>query len=133
MNNEQGQLNSSAGVCEAIFAVTPMETIKVKFINNPQYKGFAHWVGCIIKAAGIGGIYKGLTATVLKQGSNQAIRFYVLLSLKDFIREITTISQYQNLLWVFLVPLLALLRFSLHITVYQKTRNAQTHIRDGRQ
>jgi len=23
-----------AGVCEAIFAVTPMETVKVKFIND---------------------------------------------------------------------------------------------------
>uniref|UniRef100_A0A1I8NF84 Citrate transport protein n=1 Tax=Musca domestica TaxID=7370 RepID=A0A1I8NF84_MUSDO len=96
MKNEQGQLNSSAkllsglgaGVCEAVFAVTPMETIKVKFINdqrspNPRYKGFVHGVGCIIKAEGIGGIYKGLTPTILKQGSNQAIRFYVLLSLKD--------------------------------------------------
>lgn len=65
MKNEQGQLNSSAkllsglgaGVCEAVFAVTPMETIKVKFINdqrspNPRYKGFVHGVGCIIKAEG---------------------------------------------------------------------------------
>ena len=33
--------------------------------------------------AGIGGIYKGLTATILKQGSNQAIRFFVMETLKD--------------------------------------------------
>lgn len=32
---------------------------------------------------GFSGIYKGVTATILKQGSNQAIRFYVMESLKD--------------------------------------------------
>lgn len=47
-----------AGVSEAILAVTPMETIKVKFINdqrsgNPQYKGFFHGVRHIIKAEGL--------------------------------------------------------------------------------
>lgn len=28
-------------------------------------------------------MYKGLTATIMKQGSNQAIRFFVMESLKD--------------------------------------------------
>ncbi|KAK9753257.1 Mitochondrial carrier protein [Popillia japonica] len=37
----------------------------------------------IIKQEGLGGIYKGLTATILKQGSNQAIRFYVMETLKE--------------------------------------------------
>jgi len=46
-----------AGVCEAIFAVTPMETIKVKFINdqrsaNPRFKGFFHGVRLIVKEHG---------------------------------------------------------------------------------
>lgn len=46
-----------AGVAEAIFAVTPMETIKVKFINDqrsekPKFKGFFHGVREIIKAEG---------------------------------------------------------------------------------
>ena len=68
-----------AGVSEAILAVTPMETVKVKFISdqrsaNPQYKGFAHGVRTIIAAEGIMGTYRGLTATMMKQGSNQAIR-----------------------------------------------------------
>ncbi|CAD7092496.1 unnamed protein product [Hermetia illucens] len=96
MADSKGQLSTSgkllsglgAGVCEAIFAVTPMETIKVKFINdqrsaNPQYKGFFHGVRTIVKQEGFSGIYKGVTATILKQGSNQAIRFYVMESLKD--------------------------------------------------
>ena len=48
---------SGAGVCEAIFAVTPMETIKVKFINDqtspkPKFKGFFHGVREIIRVEG---------------------------------------------------------------------------------
>ncbi|KAG9510635.1 Tricarboxylate transport protein, mitochondrial, partial [Fragariocoptes setiger] len=80
-----------AGVCEAIFAVTPMETIKVKFINDqqspkPKYKGFFHGVRLIIKEQGIKGTYQGLSATIMKQGSNQAIRFFVMETLKDWWR-----------------------------------------------
>lgn len=32
------------------------------------------------------GIYQGLTATMAKQGSNQAIRFFVMETLKDWYR-----------------------------------------------
>lgn len=81
-----------AGVSEAILAVTPMETVKVKFISdqrsaNPQFKGFFHGVRSIIAKEGIMGTYRGLTATIMKQGSNQAIRFYVMESMKDWYRE----------------------------------------------
>ena len=46
-----------AGVCEAVLAVTPMETVKVKFIHdqnspNPKYKGFFHGVRSIVKEQG---------------------------------------------------------------------------------
>ena len=48
---------AGAGVCEAIFAVTPMETIKVKFINdqqskNPKFKGFFHGIKEIVRSQG---------------------------------------------------------------------------------
>jgi len=81
-----------AGVSEAILAVTPMETVKVKFIAdqrsaNPQFKGFFHGVRSIIAKEGIAGTYRGLTPTIMKQGSNQAIRFYVVETLKDWYRE----------------------------------------------
>ncbi|XP_067014802.2 putative tricarboxylate transport protein, mitochondrial [Anabrus simplex] len=80
-----------AGVCEAIFAVTPMETVKVKFINdqrspNPKFKGFFHGVAHIIREEGFRGVYQGVTATIMKQGSNQAIRFFVMETLKDWYR-----------------------------------------------
>lgn len=96
MVDSRGQLSNSgkllcglgAGICEAILAVTPMETIKVKFINDqrsakPQFRGFGHGVRTIIKQEGFSGIYKGVTPTILKQGSNQAIRFFVMETLKD--------------------------------------------------
>lgn len=81
-----------AGVCEAIFAVAPMETIKVKMINDqnlpkPQYKGFTHGVATIVRTEGMGGLYKGLVPTILKQGSNQAIRFFVYNNSTAFFRE----------------------------------------------
>ena len=80
-----------AGVCEAIFAVTPMETVKVKFINDqnspkPKFKGFFHGVREIVREQGIRGTYQGLSATIMKQGSNQAIRFFVMETLKDWYR-----------------------------------------------
>ena len=85
-------------VSEAILAVTPMETVKVKFIHdqnsaNPKYKGFAHGVREIVREYGIGGVYKGVTATIIKQGSNQAIRFYVMESLKSEYREYKGLDQ----------------------------------------
>lgn len=96
MMDHNGQLSTGgkllaglgAGVAEAVLAVTPMETVKVKFINdqrsaNPQFRGFFHGVSTIIKQEGFMGVYKGLTATIMKQGSNQAIRFYVMETLKD--------------------------------------------------
>ncbi|KAL1131153.1 hypothetical protein AAG570_012390 [Ranatra chinensis] len=67
-----------AGICEALFVVTPMETIKVKFISdqrsaNPKFRGFK-------------GVYQGLAPTVMRQGSNQAVRFFVMVTLKDWYR-----------------------------------------------
>lgn len=35
----------------------------------------------------MGGVYKGLTPTILKQGSNQAIRFFVMETCKDLYKK----------------------------------------------
>ncbi|PSR78949.1 hypothetical protein PHLCEN_2v7253 [Hermanssonia centrifuga] len=54
-----------AGVMEAIFAVTPSETIKTKLIDdakspNPKYRGLIHGTSSIVRDDGIRGIYRGL-------------------------------------------------------------------------
>lgn len=58
-----------AGVLEAIFAVTPIETVKTKAIqtNSPFMTG----VKTILKTEGPAGLYQGVWATIAKQGSNQ--------------------------------------------------------------
>ncbi|KAJ6218166.1 hypothetical protein RDWZM_009323 [Blomia tropicalis] len=78
-----------AGICEALFAVVLIDSIKVKFINdrcspNPHYRGLIHGIGQIIREKGIRATYQGVMPTLLKQGSNQAIRFFVFESLKEW-------------------------------------------------
>ncbi|RWS10334.1 Tricarboxylate transport protein-like protein [Dinothrombium tinctorium] len=78
-----------AGIAEAIFADIAVETVKVKFIDDqlrakPKYKGFFHGIGVIIREEGGKGVYKGVTATIIKQGSNQAIRFYTVETMKSW-------------------------------------------------
>ncbi|ETE58836.1 Tricarboxylate transport protein, mitochondrial, partial [Ophiophagus hannah] len=97
MRDADGKLDSTrgllaglgAGVAEAVVVVCPMETVKVKFIHdqcspNPKYRGFFHGVREIVREQGLKGTYQGLTATVLKQGSNQAIRFFVMTALRNW-------------------------------------------------
>lgn len=81
-----------AGMSEAVFAVCPMETVKVKFIHDqnlpkPQYRNFFHGVSSIVKQEGIGGVYKGLVPTVIKQGTNQAMRFFVYNNMTTFFKD----------------------------------------------
>jgi len=68
--------------------VTPQETMKVRLIHdqlspNPKFKGFVHGVSTIIKEQGLAGTYKALFPTIIKQGSNQAIRFVSFYKLKE--------------------------------------------------
>jgi len=70
-----------AGAAEATVAVTPIETVKTKLIdgNKSFLQGFLE----IYRAEGIRGIYQGWGATVMKQGSNQGLRFFAFTSYKD--------------------------------------------------
>ncbi|CAJ0584243.1 unnamed protein product, partial [Mesorhabditis spiculigera] len=89
--DENGNLSPVKRLLCGLGAVTPMETIKVKLIHDqtlekPKYRGFAHGVSTIVRTEGLKGIYQGLSATIMKQGSNQAIRFFVMETLKDWYR-----------------------------------------------
>ncbi|XP_028392068.1 tricarboxylate transport protein, mitochondrial-like [Dendronephthya gigantea] len=81
-----------AGLSEAVLVVCPMETIKVKFIHdqtqpNPKYRGFLHGISTIVKTDGLIGVYQGLLPTMVKQGTNQMIRFFVYSNLKSWFQE----------------------------------------------
>lgn len=81
-----------AGVTEAIFVVTPQETLKTKLIHDrfqpqPQYRGLFDGIAKIVAAQGFGGIYKGMIPTILRQGSNQGVRFLVYEEARTIISE----------------------------------------------
>jgi len=69
-----------AGAAEAIFAVTPIETIKTRATDDLR-RGTGKYTGSfdatikIVKAEGLGGIYRGVVPTIAKQATNQMIRF----------------------------------------------------------
>ncbi|KAH8115051.1 mitochondrial tricarboxylate transporter [Phellopilus nigrolimitatus] len=80
-----------AGMMEAVFAVTPSETIKTKLIDdakrpNPQYRGLMHGTASIIKQEGVFGIYRGLFPVMMRQGANSAVRFTTYTTLKQFVQ-----------------------------------------------
>ena len=74
-----------AGVAEALVIVAPVETIKTKCIelDLPFIKGFKR----ICQTEGLAGIYQGATATALKQGSNQGLRFMWFNEFKRIVTE----------------------------------------------
>jgi solute carrier family 25 (mitochondrial citrate transporter), member 1 len=91
--DDKGKLNMGqqfmagvgAGTIEAIVAVTPMETIKTKLIQSNQT--LIPGIKAILKESGIGGLYQGMFATVLKQGSNQGLRFMFFNKYKDIMTD----------------------------------------------
>ena len=79
-----------AGVVEAVCAVTPMESIKT--ITIEKNLGLVGAVRYILREEGPKGLYKGVAATILKQSSNQGLRFMFFNKYKELIMA----SGYEN-------------------------------------
>jgi len=79
---------SVAGSMEALFVVTPVETIKTKLIDMKM--GTVEGMTYIFKHEGLRGMYKGAIATTLKQGSNQGLRFMAFEQYKVLIQDPTS-------------------------------------------
>uniref|UniRef100_A0AAV1TJ63 Tricarboxylate transport protein n=1 Tax=Peronospora matthiolae TaxID=2874970 RepID=A0AAV1TJ63_9STRA len=62
-----------AGAVEAVLATTPIETIKTKLIGANA--GLWEGTKMIVAKEGLRGMYQGLWATILKQSTNQGLRF----------------------------------------------------------
>jgi len=68
-----------AGITEAVCAVTPVETLKTR-VTDDQRRGTGNYRGTgdalvkIFKNEGPLGLYRGAFPTILKQGTNQAVR-----------------------------------------------------------
>ncbi|CAK7268494.1 Mitochondrial succinate-fumarate transporter [Sporothrix epigloea] len=86
----------AAGVTEAVAVVTPMEVIKIRLqaqhhsmadpLDVPKYRNAAHALYTVVKEEGFGALYRGVSLTALRQGSNQAVNFTAYTYFKDALR-----------------------------------------------
>lgn len=87
----------AAGVTEAVAVVTPMEVIKIRLqaqshsladpLDTPKYRSAPHALFTVVKEEGISALYRGVSLTALRQGTNQAANFTAYTELKAKLKE----------------------------------------------
>ncbi|GAB7339758.1 hypothetical protein MBLNU457_6318t2 [Dothideomycetes sp. NU457] len=87
----------AAGVTEAVAVVTPMEVIKIRLqaqhhsmsdpLDIPKYRNAAHALFLVLREEGVGALYRGVSLTALRQGTNQAVNFTAYTELKAFLQD----------------------------------------------
>lgn len=88
----------AAGVTEAVAVVTPMEVIKIRLqaqhhsmadpLDIPKYRNAAHALYTVVREEGVGALYRGVSLTALRQGSNQAVNFTAYTYFKDALKRL---------------------------------------------
>ena len=86
-----------AGVTEAVAVVTPMEVVKIRLqaqhhsmadpLDIPKYRNAAHALYTVVKEEGVGALYRGVSLTALRQGTNQAANFTAYTELKAWLQN----------------------------------------------
>ena len=86
-----------SGITESILIVTPFEVVKTRLqmshhsmtdpseIARIKYKGPVHCAYTVMKEEGLTALWKGLTPTMIRQGSNQAFNFMTFYTLNKYI------------------------------------------------
>ncbi|KAI9826327.1 MAG: hypothetical protein M1832_000244 [Thelocarpon impressellum] len=87
----------AAGVTEAVAVVTPMEVVKIRLqaqhhsmadpLDIPKYRNAAHALYTVVKEEGVGALYRGVSLTALRQGSNQAVNFTAYTEFKQILQN----------------------------------------------
>jgi len=87
----------AAGVTEAVAVVTPMEVVKIRLqaqhhslsdpSDIPKYRSAAHALFTVVREEGPAALYRGVSLTALRQGSNQAVNFTAYNRLTDALRR----------------------------------------------
>ena len=87
----------AAGITEAVAVVTPMEVIKIRLqaqhhsladpLDIPKYRNAPHAVYTVLKEEGFGAIYRGVSLTALRQGTNQAVNFSAYTEFKQILQN----------------------------------------------
>ncbi|EAS28225.3 succinate:fumarate antiporter [Coccidioides immitis RS] len=118
-DKETGKLSSSrnmlaglaAGVTEAVAVVTPMEVIKIRLqaqshsladpLDTPKYRSAPHALLVVLREEGFGALYRGVSLTALRQGTNQAANFTAYTEMKKLLQEwqpqYTELPSYQTM------------------------------------
>ncbi|KAJ4325379.1 Mitochondrial succinate-fumarate transporter [Neodidymelliopsis sp. IMI 364377] len=83
----------AAGVTEAVLVVTPMEVVKIRLqaqhhsmadpLDVPKYRNAAHALYTVLKEEGAGALWRGVSLTALRQGTNQAANFTAYSELRS--------------------------------------------------
>lgn len=87
----------AAGVTEAVAVVTPMEVVKIRLqaqhhsmadpLDVPKYRNAAHAAFTVLKEEGVGAMYRGVSLTALRQGTNQAVNFSAYTEFKELLQN----------------------------------------------
>ncbi|KAH0843883.1 hypothetical protein AYO21_10420 [Fonsecaea monophora] len=87
----------AAGITEAVAVVTPMEVVKIRMqaqyhslsdpLDVPKYRSAPHALMTVIREEGFGALYRGVSLTALRQGTNQAVNFTVYTELKEMLQK----------------------------------------------
>jgi solute carrier family 25 citrate transporter 1 len=104
----------AAGVTEAVIVVCPMEVIKIRLqaqhhsmadpLDVPKYCNAAHALYMVVREEGWSALYRGVTLTALRQGTNQAVNFTAYSYFKEALKkaqpqyEGTNLPSYQTTL-----------------------------------
>jgi solute carrier family 25 citrate transporter 1 len=74
-----------------------MEVIKIRLqaqhhsmadpLDIPKYRNAAHALYTVVKEEGIGALYRGISLTALRQGSNQAVNFTAYTEFKEILQK----------------------------------------------
>lgn len=94
----------AAGVTEAVAIVNPMEVVKIRLqaqhhsladpLDAPKYRSAPHALFTVIKEEGFSTLYRGVSLTALRQGTNQAANFTAYTELKAALQRMQ--PEYAN-------------------------------------
>lgn len=89
---------------EAVAVVTPMEVIKIRMqaqyhslsdpLDVPKYRSAPHALLTVLREEGVSAVYRGVSLTALRQGTNQAVNFTAYTELKAWLQKVQ--PQYEG-------------------------------------
>jgi solute carrier family 25 citrate transporter 1 len=81
-----------------------MEVVKIRMqaqyhslsdpLDVPKYRSAPHALLTVLREEGVGAIYRGVSLTALRQGTNQAVNFTAYTELKEWLQRLQ--PQYEN-------------------------------------